>query len=153
MFIIKVINGQAVGQMIDYRDVFGQRAPTDEQLESQQYMRVSLSAPYNALTEKLIPSAPVVGEDFVVTVAAAPLTVEEIQAAKDAAMANIRAQRNQMLSATDWRYRRDLTTTADWDAYCQALRDLPVTIAASNQDPRTFTNWPRDPNWVDSPMS
>jgi hypothetical protein len=67
-------------------------------------------------------------------------------------MANIRAQRNQMLSATDWRYRRDLTTTADWDAYCQALRDLPAVIIASGQDPRTFTNWPRDPNWVDREM-
>ena len=149
MFIIKVINGQAVGQMIDYRDVFGQRAPTDEQLESQQYMRVSLYAPHNALTEKLIPSAPVVMDGFVVTVAAAPLTAEEIQAAKDAAMANIRAQRNQMLSATDWRYRRDLTTTPEWDAYCQALRDLPATIQAAGTDPRTFTAWPRDPNWVD----
>lgn len=149
MFIIKVIDGQAVGQMIDYRNVFGQRAPTDEQLAEQQYMRVSLYAPHDALTEKLVPSAPVVAGDFVVTVAAAPMTAEEIQAAKDAAMANIRAQRNQMLAATDWRYRRDLTTTPDWDAYCQALRDLPATIAASGADPRTFTAWPRDPNWVE----
>lgn len=149
MFIIKVIDGQVVGQMIDYRDVFGRSVPTDEQLASQQYMRVSLYAPHDPLTEKLVPSAPVVSGGFVVTVAAAPMTAEEIQAAKDAAMANVRTQRNHMLAATDWRYRRDLTTTPDWDAYCQALRDLPATIAASGADPRTFTAWPRDPNWVD----
>jgi len=57
-------------------------------------------------------------------------TAEEQQAAyeaaKDAEQAkSVRATRDQLLSATDWRYRRDLTTTPEWDAYCQALRDVP----------------------------
>ena len=150
MFIVKVSNGQVVGQMVDCREVFGRTAPTDEQLANESYMRVSLYRPHDTLTEKLIPCAPVVEGEFAVAVAVAQMTAEEIQAAKDAAMANIRAQRNQMLAATDWRYRRDLTTTPDWDAYCQALRDLPATIEASGADPRTFTAWPRDPNWVDT---
>jgi Phage tail assembly chaperone protein len=148
MFIAKVENNQVI-KVVDYREVFGRSVPTDEQVESQGYMRVNLFVDHDALTQKLIPAEPVIRDGWVYTMAVADMTSEEVQAAKDSAMANIRAQRNQMLSATDWRYRRDLTTTADWDAYCQALRDLPATIVASGQDPRTFTNWPRDPNWVD----
>lgn len=150
MFIIKVTDGQVAGTMVDYREVFGRAAPTDEQLADQGYMRVSLYRPHDQLTEKLIPSAPVVEGDFVYAVIVVPMTADDIKAAKDAAMANIRAQRNQMLAATDWRYRRDLTTTPEWDAYCQALRDLPATIEASGADPRTFNAWPRDPNWVNT---
>jgi len=148
MFIAKVENGQVI-KVVDYREVFGRSVPTDEQVESQGYMRVNLFVAHDALTQKLIPAEPVIRDGWVYTMVAVPMTAEEVQAAKDAAMANIRAQRNQMLSATDWRYRRDLTTTADWDAYCQVLRDLPATIVASGQDPRTFTDWPRDPNWVE----
>ena len=148
MFIAKVENGQVI-KVVDYREVFGRSVPTDEQVESQGYMRVNLFVAHDALTQKLIPATPVIRDGWVYTMVAADMTAEEVQASKDSAMANIRAQRNQMLSATDWRYRRDLTTTADWDAYCQALRDLPAAIAAANQDPRTFTNWPRDPNWVE----
>ena len=45
---------------------------------------------------------------------------------KDAEQAiAVRKQRDEKLAATDWRYRRDQTTTQAWDDYCQALRDLP----------------------------
>jgi len=37
----------------------------------------------------------------------------------------VRKQRDEKLAATDWRYRRDQTTTQAWDDYCQALRDVP----------------------------
>jgi len=48
------------------------------------------------------------------------------KAAKDAEQAkSVRASRDAKLSETDWRYRRDQTTTPEWDAYCQALRDVP----------------------------
>jgi len=48
------------------------------------------------------------------------------QAKKDAEQAkSVRASRNVELACTDWRYRRDQTTTPEWDAYCQALRDVP----------------------------
>lgn len=151
MFIAKVENGQVI-KVVDYREVFGRSIPTDEQLESQGYMRVNQFVAHDALTQKLVPAEPVIRDGWVYTMVAVVMTAEEVQATKDSAMANIRAQRNQMLSATDWRYRRDLTTTADWDAYCQALRDLPATITASGQDPRTFTSWPRDPNWVEPAM-
>ena len=47
--------------------------------------------------------------------------------AKDAEQATaVRNSRNIKLAETDWRYRRDQTTTPAWDAYCQALRDVPT---------------------------
>ena len=39
---------------------------------------------------------------------------------------SVRATRDDKLKETDWRYRRDQTTTPEWDAYCQALRDVPA---------------------------
>jgi hypothetical protein len=50
----------------------------------------------------------------------------EAIAALDANQAtSIRKQRDEKLTETDWRYRRDQTTTQAWDDYCQALRDVP----------------------------
>jgi hypothetical protein len=49
------------------------------------------------------------------------------KASKDADQAkSVRATRDDKLKETDWRYRRDQTTTPEWDAYCQALRDVPA---------------------------
>jgi hypothetical protein len=63
------------------------------------------------------------------------------KAVKDAEQAkSIRASRDTKLAETDWRYRRDQTTTPEWDAYCQALRDLP----AQEGFPWTIT-WPVQP--------
>lgn len=52
---------------------------------------------------------------------------DEAKAVLDTRQANaVRADRDARLAVTDWRYRRDLTTTPEWDAYCQALRDIPT---------------------------
>jgi len=48
------------------------------------------------------------------------------KSAKDAEKANlIRQQRDDKLSATDWRFRSDMTPSQAWKDYCQALRDVP----------------------------
>jgi len=63
------------------------------------------------------------------------------KAAKDAEQAkSVRASRDEKLKETDWRYRRDQTTTPEWDAYCQALRDVP----AQEGFPWIIT-WPTQP--------
>jgi len=55
----------------------------------------------------------------------AEMSAEAI-ATKDAEQStSVRKQRDDKLAATDWRYRRDQTTTQAWDDYCQALRDVP----------------------------
>ena len=51
---------------------------------------------------------------------------QEAKDALDAQQATaVRTQRDAKLAETDWRYRRDQTTTQAWDDYCQALRDVP----------------------------
>ena len=146
MCIAKVENGQ-VGEIIDFRTFFGNtNSVTDEQLAAQGFVRVNLYRDHDRLTQKLISCDPVLENGWVYKVAVADLTAEEIQSAKDSAMAQIRGQRNSLLSACDWTQIAD--STADktaWAAYRQALRDLPSTVS----DARTFSDWPHDPNWVD----
>jgi hypothetical protein len=149
MFIAKVENGQVIN-VVDYRDVFGRSIPTDEQLVEKSYVRVNLFREHDRLTQKLVPATPVLENGWVYTVAVADLTAEEIQSAKDSAMAQIRGQRNTLLAACDWTQIAD--STADktaWASYRQQLRDLPAGIVALAIDPRTFKDWPHDPNWVD----
>ena len=63
------------------------------------------------------------------------------KARKDAEQAeSVRQSRNAKLAETDWRYRRDQTTTPEWDAYCQALRDIPTQAGF----PWTIV-WPTQP--------
>jgi len=147
MFIAKVTNGQ-VGEIIDFRTYFGMTTSvTDEQLEVQGFVKVNLYRDHDRLTQKLVPCDPVLEGGWVYKVAVADLTAEEIQSAKDSAMAQIRGQRNTLLAACDWTQIAD--STADktaWATYRTALRNLPATITG---DPRTFNDWPHDPNWVD----
>jgi len=149
MFIAKVENGQ-VGEIIDFRTFFGMtNSVTDEQLAAQGFVKVNLYRDHDRLTQKLISCDPVLENGWVYKVAVADLTAEEIQSAKDSAMAQIRGTRNNLLSACDWTQIAD--STADktaWASYRQQLRDLPSGIVALAIDPRTFTDWPHDPNWT-----
>jgi len=64
------------------------------------------------------------------------------EAAKDAEQAtSVRASRDQLLTATDWRFRSDLTPSQEWKDYCQALRDIPSQTGF----PWEIT-WPTQPN-------
>lgn len=44
----------------------------------------------------------------------------------DAMATNIRAERNQKLAETDWRFRVDMTPSQEWIDYCQQLRDITL---------------------------
>jgi hypothetical protein len=146
MFIAKVTDGQ-VGEIIDFRTYFGMTdSVTDEQLAAQGFVKVNLYRDHDRLTQKLVPCDPVLEGGWVYKVAVADMTAEEIQSAKDSAMAQIRSTRNQLLKDCDWTQIAD--STADktaWATYRTALRNLPSTITG---DPRTFSDWPHDPNWV-----
>ena len=146
MFIAQVENEQVIN-VVDYRDVFGTSIPTDEQLVEKSYVRVNLFREHDRLTQKLITATPVLEGGWVYTVAVAQMSEEEIQSAKDSAMAQIRSNRTRLLAACDWTQIAD--STADktaWATYRTALRNLPATMTG---DPRTFNDWPHDPNWVD----
>ena len=52
----------------------------------------------------------------------------------------IRTQRNEKLSATDWRASSDLTLSTEWSTYRQALRDVPAQSGFPND-----ITWPEEP--------
>lgn len=68
--------------------------------------------------------------------------LEEIPLEGDELEAEVRAKRNDFLSATDWWATSDRTMTAEQTAYRQALRDIT-----------THANWPNlaDSDWPTKP--
>lgn len=135
----------------DYRELFANTSfnangPSDEFLTDNNAKKVNAFKAHDRLTQKLISCAPYDDGEFVSIVQVESLTAEEIQAAKDSAMANIRATRNQLLKDCDWTQAVDCTIAkkTEWATYRQALRDLPSTIT----EPRTFSAYPNNPDYV-----
>lgn len=135
----------------DYRELFANTSfnangPTDEFLAENNAKKVSLFKAHDRLTQKLVSCAAYDDGEFVSMVQVESLTAEEIQAAKDSAMANIRGTRNQLLNACDWTQAVDCTIAkkTEWATYRQALRDLPSTVT----EPRTFSAYPNNPDYV-----
>lgn len=150
MEIALIENGNIIN-IGDYRDVFPNTSftsdgPTNEFLLENNAKQLNRFKPFDRLTEYLATVTPYIEGDWVYVVAVQALTPEEIQAQKDSAMAQIRAARNQLLAQSDWTQLSDtpVATKETWAGYRQTLRDLPATIL----EPRTFTEWPHDPNWV-----
>jgi hypothetical protein len=135
----------------DYRELFANTSfnangPSDEFLADNNAKKVSAFKTHDRLTQKLVSCAPYDDGEFVFVVQVEAMTAEEIQAAKDSAMANIRATRNQLLKDCDWTQAVDCTIAkkTEWATYRQALRDLPSGIT----EPRTFSAYPNNPDYV-----
>ena len=58
-------------------------------------------------------------------------------------MADLRQQRNILLAETDWMGNSDVTMSADWKTYRQALRDITKTTPAD--DALSNITWPTKP--------
>ena len=58
-------------------------------------------------------------------------------------MASLRDQRNQLLAETDWMGNSDVTMSADWKTYRQALRD--ITKQTPSDDALSNITWPKKP--------
>jgi hypothetical protein len=139
----------------DYRELFANTSfsssgPSAEFLAENNAKKVTLFKAYDRLTQKLVSCEAYDDGEFVCMVQVVDLTAEEIQAAKDSAMANIRGQRNHLLKDCDWTQIADCTIPkkAEWTTYRQTLRDLPSNVT----DPRTFADWPHNPDWVEMPL-
>jgi len=134
----------------DYRELFANTSfnangPSDEFLAENNAKKVTLFKAHDRLTQKLVQCAAYDDGEFVSMVQVESLTAEEIQAAKNSAMANIRATRNQLLKDCDWTQIADCTADKTaWATYRQALRDLPSGIT----EPRTFSAYPNNPDYV-----
>lgn len=134
----------------DYRELFANTSfpasgPSDEFLAENNAKKVTLFKAHDRLTQKMVQCAAYDDGEFVSMVQVESLTAEEIQAAKDSAMAQIRATRNQLLKDCDWTQITDCTADKTaWATYRQTLRDLPSSIT----EPRTFSAWPNNPDYV-----
>jgi len=152
MQIAKIENG-IVTQVGHYREMFPHTSfpsngPEDAWLIEQGCKKLNVFKPHDQLTQKTISCAAYDDGEFVSVVEVTDLTAEEIQAAKDSAMAKLRNTRNNLLTASDWTQIADCTISnkTEWATYRQTLRDFPDTI----QDARLPVEWPHNPDWVNT---
>jgi hypothetical protein len=136
----------------DYRELFSNTSfnangPSDEFLTANNAKKVNAFKAHDRLTQKLVSCSAYNDGEFVSIVQVADLSAEEIQAAKDSAMAQLRATRNALLLACDWTQIADCTIPkkAEWATYRQTLRDFPSTVS----DARSTITWPHNPDWVE----
>jgi hypothetical protein len=116
----------------DYRTFFANTSfppngPSDEFLAENSAYKVNVWLPYDSLTEKLVPCAPYIQDDWAYTVEVQPKTQEEIDADTQAMGASVRAERNRKLYECDWTQGKDIPdeVSTPWAAYRQELRDVP----------------------------
>ena len=71
--------------------------------------------------------------------------IAELEAAEP--MRLLRQERNRRLTETDWMALNDVTVSAEWKTYRQALRDLPATAEPTLDNAGNLTNitWPEVP--------
>ena len=136
----------------DYRELFSNTSfpssgPSDEFLTANNAKKVNAFKAHDSLTQKLVSCAAYDDGEFVSVVQVADMSAEEIQSAKDSAMAQLRATRNALLLACDWTQMADCTIPkkTEWATYRQTLRDFPATVS----DARATIDWPHNPDWVD----
>jgi hypothetical protein len=136
----------------DYRELFSNTSfnangPSDEFLTANNAKKVNAFKAHDRLTQKLVSCSAYDDGEFVSIVQVADMSAEEIQAAKNSAMAQLRATRNALLLACDWTQIADCTIPkkTEWATYRQTLRDFPSTVS----DARVSIDWPHNPDWVD----
>ena len=144
---IAIINNGEVGRIGHYRvlfpyTVFPESGPSDAWLTANSCKKVNLFKPHDRDTEILVSSAPYVEGDWVYTVIVRDKTPEEVAQTQESKAAQLRSQRNTLLSQTDWTQITDSPVDKQaWATYRQALRDI--------SDQETFPDsvtWPTRPD-------
>lgn len=147
MLIAKIQDG-AVIEVADYRSLFPNTSfPSsgidEEFLQANSSTKVSVWKPYDAATEKLVPTSPYFEDNQVFTVTVQALTEAELQANLNSAWALVRSTRNRKLSDSDWTQVEDAPVDKEaWKAYRQALRDITTQASPDSIE------WPKAPNEV-----
>jgi hypothetical protein len=137
------------GQVAHYKEIFRNTSfsasgPSDEFLADNNAVKVNLFKDHDRATQKLVPADPYIEDGWCYTVAVADKTEEEIAADLNSKAAQIRSQRNQLLTASDWTQVLDapINRTA-WATYRQALRDI-----TSQEDFPNNVVWPKNPDEI-----
>lgn len=148
MFIAKIQDNQVI-KVDDYKIIFPntsfpESGPSSEFLSQNSCLPVTAWLPYNSNIEKLVAVTPYISENTVYIVNVEPLTPEEIEQNTQSLWAKVRAQRNQLLSESDWTQLPDVPLTENvrqqWVTYREQLRNITDQI-----DPNHIV-WPTPPN-------
>ena len=144
---IALVSGSTVTQVGDYKELFPNTSfpasgASDEFLVANNAKKVNLFKAHDRATQKLVPCAPYVEGEWVYTVEVQSKSAEEIAADVASKSAQVRAQRDALLSACDWTQLPDVTIPkkAEWATYRQALRDItndpafPEVVFPNNPD-------------------
>lgn len=128
---IALVSGSEVTAVGDYKDLFPNTSfpasgASDEFLAANNAKKVNLFKAHDRATQKLVSVAPYVEGEWVYTVEVQSKSAEEIAADVASKAAQVRAQRDALLTACDWTQLPDVTIPkkAEWAAYRQALRDI-----------------------------
>jgi hypothetical protein len=114
-----------------YRDLFpntsfSEQGPSTQFLQEQNCKIINYFKPHEKETQKLVSVQPYLENDEVYAVEVQPITEQEQQAKTNAKAAEVRNQRNNLISASDWTQLADSPADkAAWATYRQALRDIP----------------------------
>lgn len=139
------------GQVAHYKTIFSNvsfpaSGPSDAFLAANGAYKVSLFRDHDRATQKLVPCEPVIENGFAYVVAVENKTAEEIAADVASKSAQMRANRDRALEASDWRVIRAAETgvamSQEWQDYRQSLRDLPNSEGWPNVE------LPHDPDYV-----
>ena len=148
MLIAKIENG-LVADVQSYRTMFPNTSfptsgPASSFLDEQGCMKVKTFLPYDQATQKLVSSDPYIDGGWVFAVTVADKTADEIASDNAALSSQLRRQRDNLLSRSDWIVimHTELGTNipAVWELYRQALRD----ITAQETFPQSVV-WPTEP--------
>jgi hypothetical protein len=119
------------GQVAHYKEIFRNTSfsasgPSDEFLAENRAKKVTVFKAHDRATQKLVSVDPYEEDGIVYTVTVANKTEDEIAADADARAAQVRAQRDRLLTDSDWTQILDAPVDrTEWATYRQALRDLP----------------------------
>jgi hypothetical protein len=128
---ISVIEKNQVKKTGHYRDLFpdtsfSEQGPSAQFLQEQNCKIINYFKPHDKETQKLVSVQPYLENDEVYGVEVQPITEQEQQAKTNAKAAELRNQRNHLISASDWTQLADSPADkAAWATYRQALRDIP----------------------------
>jgi len=147
--LIAKISGDTVVEVGNYRTlfpytVFPDSGPSDQWLSENSCLKVNLFLPHDRDTQVLDRVAPYILDGWVYTVKVRDMNEEELAAHMASKASQIRSQRNQLLTASDWTQVLDapIDRTA-WASYRQSLRDI-----TSEDGCPASVQWPNDPNYV-----
>ena len=121
---------------------FGPSGPSAEFLEENSAKLVTNAFAYDPTTHRLEDCPAYLVNGHVSTKRVVELTEWEVNKKSERKWSGVRAQRDQLLSQSDWTQVADAPgDKAAWATYRQALRDLPST----GSDPDALT-WPTSPD-------